>query len=81
MPTTTLSADQLKDGAMGILDLMVACGLAGSNSEARRLVQQGGVYANDEKVAAINVSFTADQLSEGVKIRKGKKVFHKAILQ
>ncbi|MBE6954306.1 MAG: tyrosine--tRNA ligase [Ruminococcaceae bacterium] len=81
MPTTTLSADQLKDGAMGILDLMVACGLAGSNSEARRLVQQGGVYANDEKVAAINVSFSADQLTEGVKLRKGKKVFHKAILQ
>ncbi len=81
MPTTTLSEEQLKDGALGILDLMVACKLAASNSEARRLVQQGGVFVNDEKVAAVNVSYSAEQLREGLKLRKGKKVFHKAILQ
>ena len=80
MPTTELSADQLTDGKIAILDLMLACKLAPSKSEARRLVQQGGVFANDEKVASIDVSFTAEQLQAGVKLRKGKKVYHKAVL-
>ncbi len=80
MPTTAISADRLKDNGIGILDLMVVCGLAGSNSEARRLVQQGGVFVNDEKVPAVNVTYTAEDLKVGLKLRKGKKVFHKAIL-
>ena len=62
------------------MDLLVACSLAASKSEARRLVQQGGVFVNDEKVASIDVKFTAGQLRDGLKIRKGKKVFHKATL-
>ena len=81
MPTTAISADRLKDNGIGILDLMVVCGLAASNSEARRLVQQGGVFVNDEKVPAVNVSYTAEDLKAGLKLRKGKKVFHKAILE
>ena len=80
MPTTTLTADQLNDGVIGILDLMMACKLAPTKSEARRLVQQGGVFVNDEKVSGIDASYTAVQLQEGLKIRKGKKVFHKANL-
>ena len=80
MPTTALPEDQLTDGAIGVMDLLVACSLAASKSEARRLVQQGGVFVNDEKVASIDVKFTAGQLRDGLKIRKGKKVFHKATL-
>ena len=80
MPTTEITADKLTDGKIGILNLMVACGLAGSNGEARRLVQQGGVFVNDEKVPDHTFSVTEQMLSEGVKLRKGKKVFHKAIL-
>ena len=80
MPTTELTEDQLTDGSIAILDLMLACKLAPSKSEARRLVQQGGVFANDEKVASIDVRFTAEQLKAGVKLRKGKKVYHKAVL-
>ena len=80
MPTTEITADQLTDGQIGILNLMVACKLAGSNGEARRLVQQGGVFINDEKVPAVNFAITADQLKDGVKLRKGKKIFHKAVL-
>ena len=80
MPTTEISAEKLNDGKIGILNLMVACGLAGSNGEARRLVQQGGVFVNDEKVPAISFEITEDMLREGVKLRKGKKVFHKATL-
>ncbi|MBR3978020.1 MAG: tyrosine--tRNA ligase [Oscillospiraceae bacterium] len=80
MPTTEIGTDKLVDGKIGILNLMVACGLAGSNGEARRLVQQGGVFVNDEKVPDHTFAVTVEMLGEGVKIRKGKKVFHKAIL-
>ena len=81
MPTTELTEDQLTDGRIAILDLLLTCKLAPSKSEARRLVQQGGVFADDEKVASIDVGFTAEQLREGVRLRKGKKVYHKAILR
>ena len=80
MPTTEISADQLADGKIGILNLMVACKLATSNGEARRLVQQGGVFVDDEKVPDHTFAVTEDMLKAGVKIRKGKKVFHKAVL-
>ena len=80
MPTTEITADKLADGKIGILNLMVACGLAGSNGEARRLVQQGGVFVNEEKVPDHTFAVTEAMLKEGVKLRKGKKVFHKAIL-
>ena len=81
MPTTELTEDQLTDGSIAILDLMLACKLVPSKGEGRRLVQQGGVMVNEEKVSSIDVSFTAEQLKEGLKIRKGKKVYHKAILK
>ncbi len=80
MPTTQISEDRLKDGSIGILNLLTACGLAASNGEARRLVQQGGVFVDDEKVTAPDFSVTEAQLRAGVRIRKGKKSFHKAIL-
>ena len=80
MPTTTLTADDLTDGSIGILTLMVKAGLAASNGEARRLVTQGGVLVNGEKVAAPTASFTADQLADGLVIKKGKKVYHKVTL-
>ena len=80
MPTTQLTADQLTDGAINIMDLLVVCKLASSKSEARRLVQQGGVFVNDEKVAGIDRCITEAELKESVRIRKGKKTFHKACL-
>ncbi len=80
MPTTEITTDKLVDGKIGILNLMVACGLAGSNKQARQLVEQGGVLVNDEKVPNAQFALTEEQLKDGVKIRKGKKVFHKAIL-
>ena len=81
MPSTTLTAEDLTDGAIGILDLMLKCGLVPSKKEARRLIEQGGVELDSEKVADINVFVTAGQLSgEGVTIKKGKKVFHRAMV-
>lgn len=81
MPTTTLSSEDLTDGTIGVLNLMVKCGLAKSNGEARRLVQQGGVFVDDEKVTDVAMPVTDAQLKDGVVIRKGKKVFHKAVLR
>jgi len=80
MPTTEITADKLVDGKIGILNLMVACGLAPSNKQARQLVEQGGVFINDDKVPAPQFAVTEEMLKAGVKIRKGKKVFHRAIL-
>lgn len=81
MPTTEFTKDMLTDGRIGIMDAMVACKLTASKSEARRLVQQGGVFVNDEKVAAIDFVLTEDMLKDSVKIRKGKKTFHKIVLK
>ena len=80
MPTTEITEDKLTDGKIGILNLMVLCGLAASNGEARRLVQQGGVFVNDEKVPDHTFAVTKEMLTQGVKLRKGKKVFHKAVI-
>ena len=81
MPTTTLSADDLTDGEIGVLTLMVRCGLAKSNGEARRLVQQGGVFLEDQKVTDPATRLTRSQLQNGVVIRKGKKIYHKAVVE
>ena len=80
MPTTTLSADQLGDG-MGLMDLMVLTGLTASKGEARRLIQQGGVTVNDEKVTDFAFTVTADLFKDGqIILKKGKKTFHKVCL-
>ncbi|NBJ88154.1 tyrosine--tRNA ligase [Acutalibacter sp. 1XD8-36] len=80
MPTTQLVESDMADGQISVLDLLVKTGLASSKGEGRRLVQQGGVSVNEEKVADISASFTESQLKEGLVIKKGKKVFHKAVL-
>ena len=81
MPTTELTNDDFGGGSIDVLTLLVKCGLAASKGEARRLVQQGGVTVNDEKVAAIETTFGCEQFTgDGVVIKKGKKVFHKAVL-
>ncbi len=81
MPTTELTNDDFGGGAIDVLTLLVKCGLAASKGEARRLVQQGGVTVNDEKVSAIETTFGCEQFTgDGVIIKKGKKVFHRAVL-
>ncbi len=81
MPTTELTNDDFGGGSIDVLSLLVKCGLAASKGEARRLVQQGGVSVNDEKVSAIETTFGCEQFTgDGVIIKKGKKVFHRAVL-
>ena len=77
MPSTSIPADELADGAIGILPLIVKTGLAPSMSEARRLVQQGGISVNDEKITDTKAQIKIDG---EVIIRKGKKVYHKAVI-
>ena len=81
MPATVLTETDLTDGAIGVLDLMLKCGLVPSKKEARRLIEQGGVELDGQKVADVSAAVTADQLAgESVTIKKGKKVFHRASL-
>ncbi len=81
MPTTEIVNEQLTNGAISIIDLLVACDLSASKSEARRLVQQGGVNINDTKVESIDDKITLEQLKNSIKIRKGKKTYHKALMK
>ena len=81
MPTTELTNDDFGGGSIDVLTLLVKCGLAASKGEARRLVQQGGVTVNDEKVSAIETTFGCERFTgDGIVIKKGKKVFHRAVL-
>ena len=81
MPTTELTADQVADDGISAIDLLSACKLVPSRSEGRRLIEQGGMLVNGEKIASFDTKISKEALIEGVKIKKGKKVFHKAILK
>ncbi len=78
MPTTELELD---GDSIGVMDLLVRTGLAASKSEARRLVQQGGIVIDEKKVEGLDAVVTREALTAGVRIRKGKKVYHKVILK
>lgn len=81
MPTTALSQADLTDGSITVIDLLVKAGLAPSKSEARRLLQQGGISVDEEKVADIAAAVDRAAFEKGhVILRKGKKVFHKVTL-
>ena len=76
MPTTELD---VPEEGVNVIDLMLACGLASSKGEARRLIQQGGVSLDGEKVTDFGLVIEKARFTEGVKIKKGKKIFHKAV--
>ena len=80
MPTTELSDEDFTDGRIGVLTLLVKCGLAASNGEARKLVQGGGVSLNGEKVSDFKQMLDKDYFKEECIIKKGKKNFHKAVI-
>lgn len=77
MPSTTLTDDDFADGVVSVLDMMIKVGIAKSKGEGRRLIQQGGVAVNDEKVTDVNMTLSASDFDSDVILRKGKKVFHK----
>ncbi|MBN2221642.1 MAG: tyrosine--tRNA ligase [Vallitaleaceae bacterium] len=81
MPSTEITVEQLQDGVISALDLMVICGLVPSKGEGRRVVQQGGLTIDEEKITAFDYVVTEEQLKIGIKMKKGKKTFHKAIMK
>ena len=80
MPTTELSEAELGDG-IGLLDLLVLTKLAASKGEGRRLIEQGGLSINGKKVTDVNLKIKKEDLSDPIKIKKGKKAFHKVVLK
>ncbi len=81
MPTEELAESDLTDGCIDILYMLVKAGLVPSKSEARRAVEQGGVSVDGDKVSDIKKTFTADELKNGIVVKRGKKSFKKVILK
>ena len=82
MPTATITEENLRDGEIDIMGLLVASGLCASRSEARRAVQQGGVAVNGEKVASIEASYKPEDINkEDFVLRRGKKNYRKIIFE
>ena len=80
MPATTLAKADF-DAGVQLLDVMVQAGLIKSKGEGRRLVQQGGVSLNDNKVTDPMLLLSAADFEKGYAvIKKGKKVFHKIVV-
>ncbi len=78
MPSTTLTDDDFTDGSVDILDILIKAEITKSRGEGRRLVQQGGISVNDEKVTDFAMSFAQSALKESpIVVKKGKKIFHK----
>lgn len=80
MPTTEVEQSDLEDGKITVLSLMIKAGMIKSNGEGRRLIQQGGISVNDEKITDVFTAVTVDELKDSVIVKKGKKVFHKFTL-
>ena len=82
MPTCEVSEEDLRDGAVDILALLVKSGLAGTRSEARRNVTQGGVTLDGEKVTDFKAAYTLDDFKgEGKVLKRGKKKFIKIVAE
>ncbi len=79
MPSTEITDANFENGKIIVPELLVVAGLAPSRSEARRLIVQGGVSLNGEKVTDANLALDTAFFKEDVVIKKGKKVFHKIV--
>ena len=77
MPTTTVEDADFEDGKVTVLSLMIKAGMIKSNGEGRRLIQQGGISVNDEKITDVFTAVSKNDIANGIVVKKGKKVFHK----
>lgn len=80
MPTTTVEDADFEDDKVTVLSLMIKAGMIKSNGEGRRLIQQGGISVNDEKITNVFTAVSKDDIANGIVVKKGKKVFHKFTL-
>ncbi|MEF2899944.1 MAG: tyrosine--tRNA ligase [Terrisporobacter sp.] len=82
MPTTELTDEDLTDGQIDIISLLVKGGLAPTRSEARRNVEQGGVTADGEKVTDFKAVFAREVLEgDGIVVKRGKKKFQRIVVK
>ena len=79
MPTTELEDFTIEGKTL--LEIMILAGLASSKGEGRRLIEQGGISVDGEKVSDVNLLIKKEDLIKGIKIKKGKKIFHRVILK
>jgi len=77
MPTADVTAEDLKDGMIDAISLLVKSGLVTSRSEGRRAIEQGGVTVNGEKITDIATSYAPEAFAEEFIIKRGKKNFRK----
>ncbi len=80
MPSTKIDLKSLINDEISIVDILVQCNLSSSKGEAKRLIQQGGISLDEEKVTDFNLKIKKEALEKGIKIKKGKKIFHKAFV-
>ena len=82
MPTTVLKPEQFTDDTITVIDILVAASLAKSKGEARRLIEQGGITVDDGRVTNLGAAVSKADFAKGhVLVKKGKKVFHKIVLE
>ncbi len=81
MPTTELTDEQFRDGKISVADLLVAGKLAPSKGEAKRLIQQGGILVDENKVTDFGATLDKDAFANDVIVKKGKKVYHRFTLK
>ncbi len=81
MPATKISKERL-EGGLGVLEIFDEVGLTSSRSEARRMLQQGGIYVNDNRVEAVEATLSAADITpDGILLRAGKKRYHRLIIE
>lgn len=79
MPTVNISKEDLNSQ---LVDILVECKIFPSKSEARRLIKQGGLYLNDEKITDMNLVLTEEHITkDGIMIRRGKKNFNRIVIE
>lgn len=82
MPTVELSESDFTDNAIQVLDILLKADLIKSKGEGRRLVEQGGISVDDEKVTEAFATVKKSDFDKGyVIVKKGKKIFYKAVIK
>ena len=81
IPTTVLTEEDLKDGEIDLISILVKSGLVATRSEGRRAIEQGGVAVDDEKITDVKAVLPGEKLQgEGILVRRGKKNFKKVCI-
>lgn len=82
MPTTELTDEDFKDGAIDLITMLMKAGLVPSRSEGRRAIEQGGVSIDGEKITDIKYTMTKESLAgDGIVLKRGKKKFNKVCVK